>query len=145
MKNVSTEIDIAAPAERVWDILADFDSYETWNPFIQNASGLPIRDQTLKVQMKLPGSVSIRLRPRVLTVEPERELRWKGRFLIPGLFDGEHSFRIESLPDGTSRLSQSEDFSGILVPFLGKEFYSKTRLGFEFMNEALKLRAERPS
>ena len=37
-------------------------------------------------------------KPTVLAVHPERELRWLGRFILPGLFDGEHSFRIESRP-----------------------------------------------
>jgi len=30
-----------------------------------------------------------------------RELRWLGRLLIPGLFDGEHSLRLEPTLDAT--------------------------------------------
>jgi hypothetical protein len=33
-------------------------------------------------------------RPTVLNAETNRELRWLGHLLAPGLFDGEHSFTI---------------------------------------------------
>ena len=42
-------------------------------------------------------------KPRVLNAEPERELRWLGHLLVPGLFDGEHSFTIEPLQENRVR------------------------------------------
>ncbi len=80
-------------------------------------------------------------KPVVLAAEPGRELRWLGRFLLPGLLDGEHSFRLEPLADGRMRFVQAESFSGILVGRLGKTL-EKTGRGFEQMNSALKLQAE---
>jgi len=35
-------------------------------------------------------------RPTILKAEPNRELRWLGHLLVPGLFDGEHIFTIET-------------------------------------------------
>lgn len=32
-----TEIDVAAPSGRVWEVLTDFASYPQWNPFIVRA------------------------------------------------------------------------------------------------------------
>jgi hypothetical protein len=81
-------------------------------------------------------------KPTVLAAEPGRELRWLGRFLVPGLLDGEHRFAIEPLPEGRSRFIQSERFTGLLVRPL-RNTLRKTELGFEQMNEALRLRAER--
>jgi hypothetical protein len=80
-------------------------------------------------------------KPIVLAVNPERELRWLGRFIVPGLVDGEHSLRIEPLADGRSRFTQTERFSGLLVRPL-KSMLGKTELGFEQMNAALKTTAE---
>jgi hypothetical protein len=80
-------------------------------------------------------------KPTVLAAEPARELRWLGRLLVPGLFDGEHSFRIEPLPGGRSRFVQSERFSGVLVRPLRKTL-DRTLLGFEQMNGALKAEVE---
>ena len=80
-------------------------------------------------------------RPTVLCVAPERELRWLGRLIVPGLFDGEHRFLIEPLEAGRSRFIQSERFSGLLVPLAGGGL-EKTAAGFEQMNVALKHDAE---
>lgn len=81
-------------------------------------------------------------RPVVLVAEAERELRWLGRFLFAGVFDGEHRFQIEPLSDRRVRFMHSEALSGLLVPFFWRSLDTQTRKGFEEMNQALKLRAE---
>ncbi len=81
-------------------------------------------------------------KPTVLKVEPERELRWLGRLLVPGIFDGGHSFRVEPAGEGRVRFTQAERFGGVLVPVFGKKMLEQTRRGFEAMNEALKQRVE---
>ena len=72
------------------------------------------------------------------------ELRWLGRLLAPGIFDGEHSFLIEPREGGRSRFVMAERFTGVLVGFL-KGTVAKTESGFEQMNAALKARVEQPS
>ena len=79
-------------------------------------------------------------RPVVQRVEPERELRWLGRVLLPGLFDGEHGFVIEQRPDGC-RLHHEETFNGLLVPLFDRTL-SATEQGFVGFNVALQRRAE---
>jgi hypothetical protein len=61
---------------------------------------------------------------------------------VPGLFDGEHSFVIEELGPGRTRLVQEETFKGALVPFLSGMLKNETLPGFEAMNKALAARAE---
>jgi hypothetical protein len=79
--------------------------------------------------------------PKVLTCEPNRELRWLGRFLVPGLFDGEHVHLLDRLEAGRTRYRQSESFRGLLVPLTGG-LLAATQQGFDAMNTALKARAE---
>ena len=55
-------------------------------------------------------------RPTVLKVEPNREFRWLGHLLVPGLFDGEHSFTIEPLGESRVRFTQREIFTGCSFP-----------------------------
>ena len=88
-----------------------------------------------------PGGKGMVFKPRVLAVEPERELRWKGRLLFPGLFDGEHRFRITP-NNGGVRFRQSETFTGLFVALMPTSVWTQTKTGFEAMNEALKQRAE---
>jgi hypothetical protein len=84
------------------------------------------------------------LRPTVVTADPGKELRWLGHVGVPGLFDGEHGFRIEPLGSDRVRFVQEERFAGLLAPLVLPFVKRGTRQGFEAMNQALKARAEQP-
>lgn len=142
MPTLDTTEFIAAPPEKVWGILTDFESYPDWNPFIIEASGRLARGERLELRMRPPGGKAMTFKPRVLEVESSRELRWLGRLLVPGLFDGEHWFRLEPSGKGTL-LTQGERFTGVLPPLMGK-LLDRTEKGFDELNRALKARAERP-
>ena len=81
-------------------------------------------------------------RPTVLVAEHPRELRWLGRLLVRGVFDGEHRFVIRPLADNRVRFEQSERFTGVLVPLFRESLDRDTKRGFAEMNRALKERAE---
>ena len=85
----------------------------------------------------------MRMRPTVLAATPSQELRWLGHLGIPGLFDGEHRFRIEPLGTDRVRFVQDERFTGLLAPLVLRFIARRTRQGFEAMNQALKA-PERP-
>jgi hypothetical protein len=121
--------------------LTDTGSFATWNPFLRRADGELRPQSKLDVQIAPPGARAMSFKPTVLAVEPERELRWIGHLIVPGFFDGEHSFRLESLDSGGTRFTMAEQFSGLLVPFFGGTI-DKTQSGFQQMNVALKARAE---
>jgi hypothetical protein len=142
VKELSTAIEIHAPAERVWAILTDFEHYPEWNPFVRRVEGKARVGSQLEVRMQPEGGRAMTFRPKLLRVEPERELRWLGRLFVRGLFDGEHIFRLEPLADGRIRFEQRELFRGLLVPVLSSMLDRGTRPAFEAMNRALKERAE---
>jgi hypothetical protein len=141
MRELRTQIEVEATPERVWEILTDFDAYPEWNPFIQRIEGDAAPGSKLEVRIEPPGGRAMTFKPTVLEVAPGQELRWLGRVLAPGLFDGEHSLRIEPIDGSRVRFVQAERFTGVLVPVLGKSL-EKTQRGFTAMNEALKRRAE---
>jgi hypothetical protein len=141
MRELRTQIEVEATPERVWEILTDFDAYPEWNPFIQRIEGEAAPGSKLEVRIEPPGGRAMTFKPTLLEVAPGQELRWLGRLLAPGLFDGEHSLRIEPIDDSRVRFVQAERFTGVLVPVLGKSL-EKTQRGFTAMNEALKRRAE---
>jgi hypothetical protein len=140
-RQIETEIDIDAPAARVWALLTDFSRMGAWNPFIKAISGKLAVGERLCVDIAPPGKSAMRFRPVILTLRPERELRWLGHVALKGIFDGEHYFLLEPLDENRTRLTQGEIFSGILVGVLAG-MLPATRNGFEAMNLALKLRAE---
>lgn len=142
MHEIRTEIIVNASAARVWDVLTDFDAHPEWNPFVRRIEGKPEAGGRLKVSIQPPGGKGMTFKPAVLKAEPNRELRWLGRVLLPGIFDGEHYFVIEPLEAGRVRFIHAERFSGLLVAMLKTSLDKGTRAGFELMNEALKARAE---
>lgn len=142
MKEINTDIRIDATPREVWRVLTDFESFPAWNPLITRASGEVREGERLEIFVRVPDSTARTFRPRVLKVVPERELIWLGTLAVPGLFNGEHRFRIE--PDGAgSRFFHGERFTGLLVPFLDAAgIIKKTERGYHLMNEALKRRVE---
>ena len=144
-KELRSEIEIDAPPERVWSILTDLSKLPEWNPFIRAASGRMEKNQRLDVTLHPSGGRSIKMRPSVLAVEPNRELRWIGHLGLPGLFDGQHIFELK--PSGAAKtiFVQREEFGGILLPFLTGMLRNETARGFNEMNQALKERAEETS
>jgi hypothetical protein len=144
MKELHSEIEIDAPAERVWHLLIDFASYPQWNPFIRKISGEPATGERLEVRIEPPGGRGMTFKPKVLNAEDNRKLRWQGHLMVPGLFDGEHSFTIQPLGENRVRFVQREAFRGLLVPLFSRSLDNNTQRGFEQMNRALKERAEAP-
>jgi hypothetical protein len=140
-KTIETEVEIAASAERVWKVLTDFDAFPAWNPFVKSVEGPLEQGSKLQIRVQQPNGGGMKFSPKLLVVDPNRELRWLGRLLIPRLFDGEHYFTIEPLEENRVRFIHGETFRGVMIPFCGG-MLEKTRHGFEQMNDALKARAE---
>ena len=141
-KEVRTEIEINASDEQVWRILTDFKNFPKWNPFIPKISGQLKKDVRLKVRIQPPGDKGMTFRPLIVDVNPKRELRWIGRFVVPGLLSGEHIFMIQPLEGNNVRFVHREIFTGLFVLLDAGNFETNIRLGFEKMNQALKAQAE---
>ena len=142
-KRLAAHVDIQAEPDRVWAVLTDLAAYPEWNPFIVRAEGVVGPGRRLTLTMQPVGGRAVTLRPRLVAVAMERELRWRGVLGIPGLMDAEHSFVVHPHAGGT-RLIQEETFRGVLVPLLAGSLDRKTQPAFVAMNEALKQRAEQP-
>jgi hypothetical protein len=141
-KEIKTEIRIQASAAKVWAVLSDYEAYSQWNPFIRSIQGKVATGERIQVHITPPDAKGMHFTPKVLCYEHNKEFKWLGHFLIPGIFDGEHRFEIIDHGDGSSTLVHSEKFRGILVPFLSKLLNDNTLRGFKAMNEALKVRVE---
>lgn len=132
MLKIITTIQLPAKPAQAWAVLTDFAAYPEWNPFITQASG----DWTVGNTVAITAG-GMDFKPRVLAFDPGRELRWKGKLLFNGIFDGEHYFRLTDNGDGTTMLEHGEYFFGLLVPAFRKKLETETKSGFEGMNKAL--------
>jgi len=91
---LKSSIEIDATPRHVWTILKDFARYPEWNPFIPFIRGRPEPGNRLQVRIQPSGTKGMNFRPVVVAADKERELRWLGRLIVPGIFDGEHRFTI---------------------------------------------------
>jgi hypothetical protein len=141
MRLIETATDIRAPAARIWSILTDFPAYPAWNPFITAAVGELRLGARLKITIAPTGHRPMTFRPVVLALRLTTS--------CAGLVGCScRDFSMASTPLAwnsrrrTCRFLHAERFSGVLLPFIGKQLFEATRQGFEAMNTALKQRAE---
>ncbi len=141
MKHMDSEIIINATPEEVWTVLVDLDRYQEWNPYLVKVVGTATEGSRLTVTFSPPGSRGATLKATVTESRSGEVLEWWGHVGFRGIFDGRHRFELR--PDaGGTRLTQSETFTGVLVPLMARSLDRGTAAGFAVMNEALKARAE---
>jgi hypothetical protein len=141
MREIRTSVDIDATPEAVWSVLANFDAYSEWNPFIRSISGTLAQGEQLDVSLGASGKKPMSFTPVVTAVIPGEEFAWLGHLGMKGIFDGHHHFQLSVSGTGT-RLDHFEEFSGVLSPVVLASIGSSTTRGFEEMNQALKDRVE---
>lgn len=142
MAEISTEIEIDASAESVWQVLTNFPAYPQWNAAMYEIRGEAIPGTRLDVRVRPVGKLGVGFRVTVLRAEAGRELCWRGQLLLPSLFAGEHLFTIEPLGNGRVRFVQREVYTGLLVPVIMPILKASNRRLFGKMNRALKARVE---
>lgn len=132
---VST-IDIDTPASAVWSVLTDFANYGTWSNF-SHAEG-EARVGT-RLHMKMPG---MSFRPTVTVAERDHKLAWVGTLAGGWLFRGEHSFTLSTNPDGSTHLTNREEFSGVLTTLTKPLLKQTGDNGYAAFNRGLKSHIE---
>lgn len=141
MKTIEAVTEIDAPVQAVWAELSAVSTYPEWNPFITSFEGELVVGARAEVRIAPPGGRPMTFRPTITVVEEGRRLEWLGRLVVAGVFDGCHSFLLEELGHGRTRLTQTEVFTGVLVALTSRTL-DRTAEGFEEMNRAIRLRAE---
>lgn len=142
MKTIETNIVIISTPEKIWDVLTNFEEYELWNPFMTKVVGNASLGSKIEVNIKTISGKNRSYYPIITKYETNKELRWKGKSFLPGVFNGERVFVLEKSDDGKVSFSHKEIFSGLGVKLVGNKLDESLREGFVRMNEALKVRAE---
>jgi hypothetical protein len=134
---------ISAPVEDVWRVLVAFDRFAQWHPVLS----LDAEPGQVVVGAKVPGRASRvgageqEVVMTIVAVEAPYRLVWEGG--SPDALLGRHSFVLAAQPDGSTELTESEEFSGPaaadLIPELGRLTQEYARYG-----AALQRRVERP-
>jgi len=132
---------VKAPAETVWEILADLPAWKDWNPLYTEAKGVIGFGELLTLTLVLPGQKPRVIKPRVLDWAPNEAIHWKLSMLM-GLVDTTRYIEIEKMSETGCIFSNGEIFDGLLGPTVGKQVKRSVRAGFTAMGEAIRDRAE---
>ena len=142
MSNVRTSIRIAAPPERVWQVLTDFAAYPEWNSVISRVRADLRMDGAMKFRIKIEATPELRFAAKIVRFTPGRALAWRGGApIVPALAWGQHYFEISPV-DGGSELVHGEDFGGLLGLIMRGKNRDRVTRTYENFNMALKDRAE---
>ena len=145
MREIRTEIEIAAPPTKVWSILTDFDNWKNWNPIIDQASGTASLGSELSMTMRgEDGKDGPKYMPIVTNFEEPKLFRWRAKMMAGFLFTNDKVFELEETGAGT-RLIHKELFSGMMVPMMWSKFDEGVPPMLNSMNDALKRTAEKDS
>lgn len=151
MFEVITHYDFDASPQQVWEVLVDFPSYSEWNPFIIKANPAKskesildknLKGQNLQITTKVMEDKPQVFNPKITEATPAKELSWVGKVGSECLLKAEHSFVLEEIKGGKTRLIHSEKFSGMLSGIINAEQRGKIRKSFEKMNSSLAERVE---
>jgi hypothetical protein len=128
--------------EKIWSVLTNFKEYENWNPFMIKIIGDAKLGSKIEVQIQTVKGKKRTYKPIITKFEINKELRWKGKSLLPGIFDGERIFIIEKSAHNKVSFLHKEIFKGLGVKLIGSKLDEDLRESFKKMNIALKTRAE---
>jgi len=142
MREISSEIEIEASPEAVWNVLVDIGNWAEWNPIIADASGDLRIGAKLAIRMKGENNSEGPAYSPVLTAFQKPELiRWRAKMMAEFLFRNDKILELQRTDKGT-KLMHKELFKGLLVPV----FWSKMESGvpdmLDRMNQACKEKVE---
>lgn len=140
MKQIQTQIDIAAPIEEVWQVFTDINHYKEWNPFLINMQGELTEGAQITATARLSKDKVKVGTPKVLKIVEGQKAVLIAKKGI--LFKGEHYFTFESLSDSSTRMIHGEKFSGLLPFLLWNKLEPAFTKAFIAMNQAMKERVE---
>ncbi|WP_174279706.1 SRPBCC domain-containing protein [Sphingomonas bacterium] len=131
MHQLVTTFSVPQSPEQVWQVLTDLPSYQSWNSFMIAAAGELVVGNKLEITLSPSPDRKTTFKPTLLVVDKSRELRWRGRLIVKGLFDGEHFWTLAAHGQGGTTITHGETFTGLLVRVVKPETFKP---GFERMN-----------
>jgi uncharacterized protein YndB with AHSA1/START domain len=138
MREFNMTTDIAAPPERVWEVMSDTDRWHEWTPSVTSVKRLGggpfvVGSRAVIRQPRFPPALW-----KITAIEPGRSFTWIS--VAPGLrVVGQH--RVEPTISG-SRATLSLSLQGIFGGLFGRMTQDITRRYLAFEANGLKARSE---
>ena len=140
---IGHELDINAPIDTVWQVIANFSEYSQWNPFIVGCScDLQVGNTIeMKVSMK-EGGTPLTQTEYITEVEPGKHFAYVSPKRPTFLLRSYRSHTLTALNTGKTLYQSHFELHGWLSPLI-KLFVGKSLLrGFDGMSKAIVRRSE---
>lgn len=138
MAELTTEITLDAPVERIWQLLTDFGLYPQWNPLFTKATGPVILGQSFDLVVKLPGMDPFPIKPVLREAEPKSRLSWQSSMISSVVLSWTFCYELHSLTPERLRIIQRSWFKGLLSPLFTFAMKKPVTDGMNSLNDALK-------
>ena len=140
---ICTAIDIEAPPDEVWAVLARLEDYESWNPFTVAVRGKLAEGEVVKLTVKLAGK-TVKRRHQISALSAPSRICWTILSDQPWLIRGERCQTVEPI-EGGSRYSNEEVVEGLVAPLVQLFYGSAIEAGLHALGQGLKAKVEQPS
>jgi len=137
MREIRTEVQIAAPVEEVWRVLMDFGAWKDWNPTVARASGIAAAGEKLNITMLGDDCKEMTYQPEVMDIISPNKFRWRAKMMAGFIFTNDRVFELRE-KDGGTELIHSELYSGLMIALTWKKMQNFVPPILEKMNKALK-------
>lgn len=108
---IEKRIGVRAPADRIWDLIADLPGWDRWNPVETSVEGVIAYGGSIVLSEVIPGLGERRATVRVGEWQPLAQLVWAEK---RGLwFNSLRYFEIEELEQGSCIVANGFIFSGL--------------------------------
>ncbi len=143
IQTVTTEIEIAAPPSKVWNILIDINQWQEWNPTINASQGYASPGSTHNITMigESEGTNGPKYNPKIIKLDKPNYFHWRAHMLAGFIFTNDKTIELKETSTGT-KIIHSEIFKGMLVPLFSGQMNKGVPPILNAMNKALKERAE---
>ena len=139
---IEHRIGVKAPADILWEILADVPRWPEWSTIYPRAAGVIGFGERLKLDILVPGHPPHAIEPVILEWAPRELIHWKIKSLF-GLLESVRFFEIDTLSETGCIFSNGEMFGGLLGPApSARRLRGPLRQGFTALGEAMRDRAE---
>jgi uncharacterized protein YndB with AHSA1/START domain len=138
---IDETLEIAAPPEKVWEVLTDFSAYKEWNPFVVQARCELTPGGAIDMQVQLKNKPQHQVE-HIIAVTPGQGFSYCMKPMPLGALRSFRSHSIEAAGPGRSRYTSHFELHGWLRPLVLALYRQALEKGFAGMTAAIARRAE---
>jgi uncharacterized protein YndB with AHSA1/START domain len=140
----SKEVDIAAPASVVWEVLIDLPRYAQWNPFTVKVESTLRLNEPVDLHIAIPGQSgeTMVVREWLVAFEPDQLLSWEQRTTADNKDCARRDQYIIATGADSCRYFTTDIFLGLNADRIMDQFGGWVKASFDAVADGVKRQAE---